>query len=48
MCVRVKKNKRFLFSRETYTRIIVIDLITVKLFGVCSMVFSFKEKGFST
>ena len=42
-----KKNKRdFFFSRETYTRIIVIDLIIVKLFRVCSVVFLFKEKGF--
>ena len=61
MCVRAKKNKRdFLFfiifllfySRETYTKIIVIDLIIVKLFGVCPVVFfpSFfpsKRKGFS-
>ena len=44
-----KENKRdFFFSRETYTKIIVIDLIVVKLFGVCLMVFPFKEKGFST
>ena len=48
MYVRIKKNKRLLFSREMYTKIIVIYLITVKLFGVCPMVFSFKEKGFST
>ena len=41
-----KKKKRFFFSRETYTRIIVIYLIIVKLFGVCSIVFPFKEKGF--
>ena len=33
---------------ETYTRIIVIDLIIVKLFEICLMVFPFKEKGFST
>ena len=55
MCVRAKKNKRdFLFiiifllfySRETYTKIIVIDLIIVKLFGVCPVVFPFKEKVF--
>ena len=32
---------------ETYTRIIVIDLILVKLFEICLMVFPFKEKGFS-
>ena len=43
-----KENKRdFFFSRETYTKIIVIDLIIVKLFGVCLMVFFFKKKGFS-
>ena len=43
-----KENKRdFFFSCETYIRIIVIDLIIVKLFGVCHMVFPFKEKGFS-
>ena len=40
-----KENKRdFFFNCETYTRIIVIDLIITKLFGV----FPFKEKGFST
>ena len=34
-------------SRETYTRIIVIDLIIMKLFGVCPVVFSLqKERGF--
>ena len=33
VCVRVKKNEKdFFFSHETYTRIIVIDLIIVKLF----------------
>ena len=49
LCVRVKKNKRdFFFSREVYTRIIVIDLIIVKLFEICPMVFPFKEKGFFT
>ena len=48
MCVRAKKNKSdFFFSRETYIRIVVIDLIIVNLFGICPMVFSFKEKGFS-
>ena len=50
ICVREskkKKKKRFFFSRETYTRIIVIYLIIVKLFGVCSMIFPFKEKRFS-
>ena len=48
VCERVKKNKRFFFSHETYTRIIVIDLTIVKLFKVCPVVFPFKEKGFST
>ena len=48
LCVRIKKNKRdFFFSREAYIRISVIDLIIVKLFGVCPVVFPFKEKGFS-
>ena len=45
---RVKKNKRdFFFSHETYTRIIVINLIIMKLFRVCSVIFPFKKKGFS-
>ena len=49
LCVKAKKNKRgfFFFSCEAYTRIIVIDLIMVKLFGVCPVVFPFKEKRFS-
>ena len=43
MCVRAKKNKSyFFFSRETYTKIVVIDLIIVKLFGIYPMVFPFK------
>ena len=38
-----KENKRdFFFRRETYARIIVIDLIIIKLFGVCTIVFPFK------
>ena len=48
MCVRATKNEIFFFSHETYTRDIVIDLIIVKLFGVCPVVFPFKEKRFST
>ena len=50
LCVIAKKNKRvfFFFSREAYIRIIVIDLIIMKLFGVCLVVFPFREKGFST
>ena len=42
-----KENKRdFFFNHETYTKIIVIDLIIVKLFEICLMIFLFK-KGFS-
>ena len=54
LCVREQRKIReififyFFYSHETYTRIIVIDLIIVKLFGVCPVVFPFKEKGFST
>ena len=47
VCESKKKQEKFLFNHETYTRIIVIDLIIVKLFGVCPVVFPFKEKGFS-
>ena len=44
-----KENKRdFFFSRKIYIRIIVIDLIIMKLFEVYPVIFSFKEKGFST
>ena len=44
-----KKNKQdFFFSREIYIKIIVIDLIIMKLFEVFPIVFSFKKKGFST
>ena len=40
VCVRVKKKQeRFFFSCETYIIIIVIDLIIVKLFGVCPIIF---------
>ena len=50
MFVRVKKNKRdfyfFFFSYDAYTRIIVIDLIIVKLFGVCPIIFPFEKKEF--
>ena len=46
LCVR--EQRFFLFNHEAYTRIIVIDLIIVKLFGVCLMVFPFKEKKFFT
>ena len=44
ICESKGKLERFFFSRETYTRIIVINLIIVKLFGVCPVVFLFKEK----
>ena len=40
MCVSKEKQERiFFFSRETYTRIIVIDLIIMELFGVYPVVF---------
>ena len=49
-CVRIKKNKRdfsLAMKQERHSqKIIVIDLIIVKLFGVYPVVFSFKEKGF--
>ena len=48
MCESKEKKERFFFSCKTYTIIIVIDLIIVKLFGICRMVFSFQKKGFST
>ena len=37
MCMRAKKKttERFFFSRETYTKDIVIDLIIIKLFEIC-------------
>ena len=47
MCVKVKKKKKKnFFNRETYTRIIVIDLIIVKLFKICLVVFPSKRNGF--
>ena len=46
VCESKKKKREIFFNRETYTRIIVIYLIIVKLFRVCLVVFSFKEKGF--
>ena len=47
LCERAKKNKRdIFFSCETCTKIIVIDLIIVKLFEVCPVVFPFKRNGF--
>ena len=48
-CRTVKRKRRMaLQSREIYTIIIIINLIIVKLFGVCPVIFPFKEKGFST
>ena len=42
-----KENKRdFFFSHETYIKIIVVDLIIMKLFGVCLVVFPSRRKGF--
>ena len=50
VCVRIKKNKRdfsLAMKQERHSqKIIVIDLIIVKLFGVCPVVFPFKRKGF--
>ena len=44
-----KENKRdFFFNYKTYTIIIIIDLIIVKLFKICFMVFPFKKKEFFT
>ena len=51
VCVRerAKKNKRdFSLAMRHSQKIIVIDLIIVKLSGICPVVFPFKEKGFST
>ena len=48
VCESKEKQESSFFSCETYTRIIVIDLIIVKLFEVCPVVFSFREKKFST
>ena len=42
-----EKKERFFFSCETYTRIIVIDLLIMKLFGIYLVVFSLQGKGFS-
>ena len=48
VCERAKKNKRdFSLIVRHSQKIIVIDLIIVKLSGVYPMVFPFKEKGFS-
>ena len=39
VCESKEKQERFFFSCETYIRDIVIDLIMVKLFGVCLVLF---------
>ena len=55
MYVRAKKIKEFFFSRETYIREInlgflekniVIDLMLLKLLGVCHVVSPSRRKGF--
>ena len=46
MCESKEKLERFFFSNEAYTRIIVIDLIIMKLFGVYLMVFPSRNEGF--
>ena len=49
VCERAKKNKKdFSLSVRHSQKIIVIDLIIVKLFEICPVVFPFKKKGFST
>ena len=49
VCERVKKNKKdFSLVVRHSQKIIVIDLIIVKLFEICPVVFPFKKKGFST
>ena len=44
VCESKEKQERFFFSRETYIRIIVIDLIILKLFKVCPVVFSLQRE----
>ena len=46
VCESKEKQKIFFFNYETYTRIIVIELIIVKLFGVCLMIFPSRRKSF--
>ena len=46
VCESKEKQESSFFSCETYIRIIVIDLIIVKLLRICPVVFPFKEKGF--
>ena len=47
VCVSKENKRYFFFSRETYIKIIVIDLIIVKLFEVRIVVCPIKEKEFS-
>ena len=44
VCESKEKQESFFFSRETYIRIIVIDLIIVKLFRVCLVIFSLQRE----
>ena len=50
VCVRIKEKMRdfsLAMKQERHSKkFIVIDLIIVKLFEVCPVVFLFKEKGF--
>ena len=46
MCVKAKKNKESFSLAKKYIRNIVIDLIIVKLFRICLVVFPFNEKSF--
>ena len=49
VCERAKKNKKdFSLAVRHSQKIIVIDLIIVKLFEICPVIFLFKEKVFST
>ena len=47
MCVKAKKDKESFSLATKYIRNIVIDLIIVKLFRICPVVFPFNEKEFS-
>ena len=48
ICEQRKIRDFFFFSGETYIRIIVIDLIIMKLFKIYPVIFPFKDKGFFT
>ena len=43
-CESKEKQERFFFSRETYTRIIVIDLINSEIIRIFSRGFSLKRE----